>query len=138
MRGARVIDEFLSARFRRFILAGGLAACVNLGSRMVFDQFMPYAAAIALAYCTGMATAYVLTRKYVFNETQRTHSEASLRFVVVNALGFAQTWIVSIGLGDYVFPSLGLTSHAHDLAHLIGVGVPVISSFIAHRYWTFG
>jgi putative flippase GtrA len=138
VRGARVIDEFLSPRFRRFLLAGGLAACVNVGSRMVFDHFMPYAVAIALAYCAGMATAYTLTRKYVFNETQRAHSEASLRFVIVNVLGFAQTWVVSIGLGDYAFPSLGLIAHAHDLAHLIGVGTPVITSFIAHRYWTFG
>jgi putative flippase GtrA len=138
MRSAGLIGEFLTAQFRRFLLAGGLAACVNVGSRMLYNLFMPYTAAIALAFCTGLTTAYFLTRKYVFSDTQRTHSEASFRFAVVNAFGFAQTWIVSIGLGDYILPSLGMTAHAHDLAHVLGVITPVFTSFIAHRRWTFG
>jgi putative flippase GtrA len=138
VRGSRVIGGFLTAQFRRFLLAGGLAACVNVGSRMAFDRFMPYTAAIALAFCLGLTTAYVLTRTFVFTDSQRRHSEASFRFAVVNVLGFAQTWLVSIGLGDYVLPSLGVTSHAHDVAHVIGVATPVFTSFIAHRNWTFG
>lgn len=132
-----MIGQYLTPQFRRFLLTGGLAACVNVGSRMLFDVLLPYTAAITLAYLCGMATAYLLARRFVFTETQRRHRESTVRFAVVNALGFLQTWSVSLVLGNHLLPALGLVTHAHDLAHLIGVGAPVFTSFAAHRYWTF-
>jgi putative flippase GtrA len=104
---------------------------------MVYDRFMPYSAAILVAYLTGMATAYLLARRYVFTDSLRGHGESTFRFAVVNAFGILQTWLVSIALGDHLLPAIGVTSHAHDLAHLVGVATPVFTSFIAHRRWTF-
>lgn len=138
MLGATVIDEFLTPRFRRFLVTGGIAACVNIGTRMLYDRFMPYGAAIVLAYLTGMATAYLLARRYVFADSERKHAQSSFRFAVVNVFGILQTWIVSVGLGDHVLPSLGFTRHAHDIGHLVGVVTPAFTSFVAHRRWTFG
>lgn len=138
MLGASLIDEFLTPQFRRFLITGGIAACVNVGSRMLYDRFMPYSAAIVLAYLSGMFTAYLLARKYVFSDSERRHGESSFRFAIVNVFGVLQTWLVSIALGDHVLPAIGVTAHAHDLAHLAGVAAPVFTSFIAHRRWTFG
>jgi putative flippase GtrA len=132
-----MIGAFLTPQFRRFLLTGGVAAGVNLGSRYLFDRVLPFGAAVVLAYLCGMITAYVLARRYVFTAGQRRHLESSLRFALVNVLGIAQTSIVSIGLADFVFPALGLWWHAHDLAHLAGVAAPVFTSFIAHRHFTF-
>ena len=138
MLGAGVIGEFLTPQFRRFLVTGGIAASINIGSRMLFNMFVPYSAAIVLAYLTGMATAYLLARRFVFTESKRHHVESSFRFAIVNVFGILQTWLVSIALGDHVLPAVGITSHAHDLAHIVGVAAPVFTSFIAHRRWTFG
>lgn len=133
----RLLDELLSPQFRRFLLAGGSAACINLVSRALFERFVPYSLAVLLAYLTGMLTAYVLARRFVFPDSQRTHAEASARFVIVNIFGIAQTWVASIALGEHALPALGFVTHAHAIGHLIGVGVPVFTSFVAHRFWTF-
>jgi putative flippase GtrA len=132
-----VTGDFLTPQFRRFLITGGIAACVNIGSRMIYDLIMPYSLAILFAHLTGMATAYLLARRYVFTESDRQHLEGSFRFAIVNVVGVAQTWLVSMFLADHAFPALGMTSHAHDVAHVIGVGAPVFTSFVAHRYWTF-
>jgi len=128
---------FLTAQFRRFLVTGGIAALVNLGSRYALNRVLPFVAAVVLAYLLGMVTAYVLARKYVFTESQRRHVDSSARFALVNLLGIAQTTIVSVGLADYLFPAIGFEWHAHDLAHLFGVGAPVFVSFVAHQRFTF-
>jgi putative flippase GtrA len=131
-------EEFLSPQFRRFLVTGGIAAGVNLSSRLAFSRVAPVWVAVVLAYLCGMATAYVLARRYVFTENQSRVVDSSLRFALVNLLGIAQTTVVSVVLGDHVFPAFGWIRHAHDIAHPIGVAAPVFVSFIAHRRWTFG
>lgn len=132
-----MIRVFASAQFRKFLVSGGIAAGVNVGSRALYQTMVSFPLAVVLAYLTGMITAYSLARKFVFTESQRSHTEASVRFFVVNLFGIAQTTAVSIGLARYVFPAVGMTFHAEDVAHLVGVATPVFTSFVAHRSWTF-
>jgi putative flippase GtrA len=138
MLGARVIGALLTPQFRRFLVTGGIAAGVNLGSRLLYGLVVPYSEAIVLAYLSGMAVAYLLARRFVFLETERGHAQSSLRFAIVNVFGICQTWVVSMWLGEHLLPVLGVTAHAHDLAHVAGVAAPVFTSFAAHRRWTFG
>jgi putative flippase GtrA len=132
-----MIKLFLSPQFRRFLVTGGLAAGVNLGSRYLLNRVMPFGVAVVLAYLLGMVTAYLLARKYVFTDSQRHHLDSSLRFALVNVVGIAQTTLVSIGLAEHVFPAVNFTWHAHDVAHLAGVVAPVFTSFVAHQRFTF-
>ena len=57
---------FLNAQFATFLLTGGIAACVNIASRWVFERAVSYEAAVALAYLAGMVTAFLLARLFVF------------------------------------------------------------------------
>ena len=59
------------------------------------------------------------------------------RFALVNAAALAQTWIVSVAMTRWVLPSVGITTHAEALGHLVGVLFPVFTSYIAHRKYTF-
>ena len=85
----------------------------------------------------GMTTAFLLARRFVFTASSRTALSSAPRFVVVNLLGLAQTWGVSVALAEHVLPALGLAAFAHGLGHLAGVMVPAFTSYIGHRYWTF-
>ncbi|WP_213297258.1 GtrA family protein [Paraburkholderia sacchari] len=129
---------FASKRFVLFLITGGFAAAVNWGSRILYNVWMPYSAAIVVAYITGMITAFVLAKMFVFTEsTQSTHRSAFF-FTLVNLVAVVQTWAVSIGLAYYVFPKMGMTWHDRDIAHLVGVVVPVFTSYIGHKKFSFG
>ena len=66
-----MIGAFRSRQFLVFLLTGGIAAAVNFGSRILYNQWMGFSAAIVLAYITGMVTAFVLARLFVFRASVR-------------------------------------------------------------------
>jgi putative flippase GtrA len=132
-----VKKTFVSREFLVFLLTGGFAAAVNWGSRIVYNIWMPYSAAIVVAYITGMITAYILARLFVFKQSTQSTSKSVMFFVLVNLVAVLQTWAVSVGLAYYVFPHLGMTWHDRDIAHLVGVAVPVFTSYIGHKKWSF-
>lgn len=124
-------------QFLRFVAVGGFAAAVNVLARWLLDPFMPYSAAIVLAYLVGMVTAFTLSKLYVFEQSGRPAHSEFIRFTLVNLAAVVQVWAVSIGLAEYLFPWLGLDAHRHDIAHVIGVAVPVVTSYLGHKYFSF-
>ncbi|MDR5786622.1 GtrA family protein [Caballeronia sp. LP003] len=128
---------FISKQFLVFLLTGGFAATVNWGSRIVFNFWMPYSAAIVVAYIAGMITAFLLAKIFVFKATTQSTGRAVVFFTLVNLLAVLQTWGVSVGLAYYVFPRVGLTWHDRDIAHLIGVMFPVFTSYVGHKRFSF-
>jgi putative flippase GtrA len=124
-------------RFVLFLLAGGTAALVNVLSRIALNWVMPYEVAIVVAYLVGMTVAYTLNRVFVFEASGRGVHDEYLRFALVNLLAVAQVWIVSVALARFAFPWLGFTWHADTVAHVIGVVVPVATSYLGHKHFTF-
>ena len=124
-------------RFLLFLFAGGTAAAVNVLSRIAFNWVTSYAVAIVVAYLAGMTTAYVLNRAFVFEASGRGMHNEYLRFALINLVAVAQVWIVSVGLARVVFPWFGVTWHADTVAHVIGVAVPIFTSYLGHKHFTF-
>jgi putative flippase GtrA len=132
-----MIRQFFSKQFVLFLLVGGTAAAVNLGSRVVYSLWLGFSWAVIFAYVSGMLTAFLLDRQFVFKKGKHSLRRSALYFVLVNLAGMAQTWGVSMWLAGSLLPSLGLTQNVEALAHLVGVGVPAFTSFLGHRYLTF-
>jgi putative flippase GtrA len=126
-----------SSRFVRFLLTGGFAALVNLGSRHLLNQYMSFGAAVAVAYLFGVVTAYSLARLFVFERSGHAIATEFRRFVVVNIISLAVVWSVSVGLALYLFPHLGFQWHAAAVAHFIGVASPTVIAYFAHKHYTF-
>ena len=124
------------AQFFRFLLAGGVAAAANYGSRFAFSAVLPYAAAIACAYAVGMIVAFTLMRQYVFFAGGRPVAPQVVRFVAINALALLQTLVVSLLLARWLRTTAG-EAQAEAIGHLVGVVVPVFTSFLGHRHATF-
>jgi putative flippase GtrA len=125
-------------RFVKFLFAGGTAAIVNIISRIVINWFIPYEAAIIAAYLCGMTTAYVLNKLFVFRSEDRQVASEYMRFALVNLVAVVQVWCVSVGLARLLFPAIGFTWHAETVAHIIGVASPVYTSYLGHKYFSFG
>lgn len=53
-------------QFLAFVITGGVAAGVNVMSRIGFSTFLRFEYAILAAYAIGMLTAYLLAHRYVF------------------------------------------------------------------------
>jgi putative flippase GtrA len=120
-----------------FLLTGGTAAIVNFGSRILYDQWVSFSSAVILAYITGMVTAFILAKIFVFSESQQSLHRSALFFCIVNALAVTQTWVISMVLAYYFLPYLGMTMYVQELAHLVGIIVPVFTSYLGHKHWSF-
>jgi gtrA family protein len=132
-----MIGAFRSRQFLVFLLTGGIAAAVNFGSRILYNQWMGFSAAIVLAYITGMVTAFVLARLFVFRDSQRALHHSALYFVLVNGVAVLQTWAISLLLADWLLPALGVHQYVHELAHAAGVVVPMFTSYLGHKHLSF-
>ena len=126
-----------SRQFLVFLATGGIAAAVNFGSRLLYDDVMSFGWAVALAYLTGMATAFVLARIFVFGRGRQSTSQSALWFAAVNGVALVQTWVVTLLLARWLLPGLGLERHVDELAHAVGIVVPVLTSYWGHKHLSF-
>lgn len=132
-----MICQFASRQFVGFLITGGLAAAVNFGSRIVYNLWVDFSLAVVLAYLTGMVTAFVLARLFVFNQSTQPLRKSAVLFVAVNGVAVVQTWAISMLLAFYVLPEIGVEQFVSEIAHAIGVAVPVFTSYLGHKYWSF-
>jgi putative flippase GtrA len=130
-------SAFLSKEFLLFLLTGGFAAAINWGSRIIYSLWMPFSAAIVVAYLTGMTTAYILAKLFVFKESRQSAGRSIFFFTAVNVIAVLQTLIVSLVLANHVFPTIGVVQHAPEIAHMFGVAIPVFTSYIGHKRLSF-
>ena len=84
-----MIGDFASKQFLIFLLTGGTAAAVNFGSRILYNLAVGYSSAIILAYLTGMVTAFVLAKLFVFRRSTQSLQRSALIFCLVNVLVIA-------------------------------------------------
>lgn len=132
-----MIQHFMSRQFLAFLLTGGVAAAVNFSARILYDLWLSFSAAVVLAYLTGMVTAFVLARLFVFRESSQSTGRSAGFFILVNLLAVLQTWLISLGMLHYVLPALEVTRFAPELAHAVGVVAPVFTSYLGHKRWSF-
>lgn len=123
--------------FVRFVACGGLAAGVNWASRFGWSALLPFAAATVAAYGTGMVTAFLLFRRFVFPDGARPVDAQVRGFVMVNIAGL----LITVGLANLllylVLPAIGWTWEREAVAHGLAIPAPILSSWFGHRHLTF-
>ena len=127
---------FSSRQFMLFLISGGIAASVNFSSRILYSLWLDFSAAVILAYMTGMVVAFILFKVYVFKSSQLSTRNSSF-FVLVNLVAVIQTWVISMVLAYYLLPSIGITRYIREISHAVGIIVPVFTSYIGHKRWSF-
>jgi putative flippase GtrA len=127
----------LSTQFSKFVLAGGVAAAANFSSRFVFSQYLAYIPAIALAFFVGMATGFLLMKKYIFTESKHGAAKQICLYLLVNLAGLALTVVVSISVAELASNVVTTTGIDEAIGHFAGVVSPIFLSFYAHKKLTF-
>jgi putative flippase GtrA len=131
-----MISHFRSRQFLGFVVTGGLAACVNLGSRFVYNHWLDFSTSVVLAYLTGMVTGFFLVRSFVFTQSTTSMQRSAFFFVLINGVAVLQTWAVSMIL-YHLLPLVGIHRFVPELAHAVGVAVPVFTSYLGHKKFSF-
>ena len=132
-----MIRHFFSRQFATFLLTGGIAALVNFGSRIFYNHWLSYSSAVIAAYVSGMITAFVLARVFVFRASRNDLRRSALIFTAVNVVAAAQTWLISMFLAYHALPWAGVTHFVPEIAHAAGVIFPVFTSYLGHKFWSF-
>ena len=129
-------------QFIRFLFTGGIAATANFGSRFIYSLIVDFRIAVVLAFFTGLGTAYILNKLYVFTSSSNPVTHELSWFFLVNMFGLAQTWGLSIYLAEYLLPgkidpSTASQETIEAVSHFAGILLPVFTSFVGHKYLTF-
>ncbi|MEZ5539457.1 MAG: GtrA family protein [Pseudomonadales bacterium] len=133
----KIVEDFLTLQFIKFFFSALAAAAVNFLVRLVLDPYVGYSYAIVIAYVVGTIFAFFLYQRKVFGDGIRPLWQETFLYVFVTLAAMAQTLIISIVLADHFFPAINLLWYPKELAHVIGMGVPMFSSFLGHKYLTF-
>jgi len=132
-----MIKNLISNKFLIFLITGGIAALINFGSRVIYNIFVNFSYAVILAYLTGMVTAFILVKKYVFNKSIQKLHKSIMFFSLVNLVALAQTWLISMSLAYYLLPHFGIVDYVLEISHAVGIAVPVFTSYLGHKYFSF-
>ncbi len=132
-----MIKHFASKQFVAFLCTGGVAALVNFLSRIIYSEWFSFSAAIIIAYVTGMITAFILAKIFVFKKATQTFQRSIFFFCLVNLASIAQTLIISLILANYLLPFFHVIHFKLEIAHAAGVVVPALTSYIGHKRWSF-
>lgn len=126
-----------SSGFFLFVLIGGLSSVVNLVARILINRTASYEVAIVLAFPIALITAFLLNRALVFRSSGRAWGGEFLRFLLVNLAALVQVFVVSVVLARLIFPAIGFQSHSDTIAHGIGLLSPILTSYWAHKHFSF-
>lgn len=127
----------VTKQFSYFLMSGGVAAGLNWGSRFLFSEFVRFEVAVVLAFLVGLLSGFILMRVFVFDGIGKPVASQVGWYVIVNLFALLQTLAISVVLARWVLPSIGIVNGGEALAHLVGVLVPVVTSYFGHKLLTF-
>ena len=92
---------------------------------------------IILAFPVALATAFILNRIFVFKGGTGNVSGQFVKFLIVNLIALVQIFLVAQLFAYYILPAIGWSWQVETVAHGIGLVSPLLTSYWAHKFWTF-
>jgi putative flippase GtrA len=127
----------MSLQFSFFLISGAFASLLNWSSRFLFSQFFDFQTSIVLAFLVGLLSGFILMRLFVFKESQNSIQSQALRYFTINMLALAQTFTISILMLNILQMYIEGKAIAEAISHAMGIVVPVFTSYLGHKYFTF-
>ena len=124
-------------QFILFIITGGTSAIINILSRIILSNFFRFEIAILISYGIGMITAFLLAKRFVFLNSNKSIKKSFPAFALVNLLSVLQTFFVSIFIKNWLINIFNNLSFIELISHSFGLGILVFTSFYGHKYITF-
>jgi len=127
----------VTKEFSLFVLAGSIAALINIISRIILTIFLDFEISVFISYLLAMITSFLLQRKYVFKSTKKSYKKSFSGFLLVHFVTLLQVWIVSFLLKFWLINFISSVTIVEFIAHVFGLGIPAFTSYFGHKYITF-
>lgn len=76
-------------------------------------------------------------RLFVFKDTKNPMKLQVIRYLIINFLALAQTLLVSVLFLNLITRVLESKDASEAIAHALGIAVPVFTSYLGHKHFTF-
>ena len=129
-----------ASQFARFVAANMVAAIANIATRLASGFLLIDPLAVLAGFCAGLSASYLLCRKFVFQPTNKPRISELAKFTAINLAGLGITYGTYRQMLLILHESARLDTNlptTRTFAHAIGVGAPVLLSFIAQKTFTF-
>ena len=136
--GSILKNTNIKKEFPLFILAGSIAALINVISRIILTIFLNFEISVFISYLIAMVSSFLLQRKYVFKSTKKSYKRSFAAFSLVNVFALIQVWSVSLLIKFWLINFIASVPLVEFIAHCFGVGIPAFTSYYGHKYITFG
>ena len=124
-------------QFILFIITGGTSAIINIFSRIILSNFFRFEIAILISYGIGMLIAFILAKRFVFLNSNKSIKKSFPAFALVNLISVLQTFFVSILMKNWLIIFFDNLLFIELISHTCGLGILVFTSFYGHKYITF-
>lgn len=132
----KIFSILFKLQFIRFLLASGTSAVLNMLFRFLFNFIFSFFISLLLASIISMTYAFIVNKKYTFDNKDKNLKAQYVRYIIVTLLGMAILLGVSTGLYDYVFPAIEMDFFPAEIAQLIGLASMTVTYFL-HKYISF-
>jgi putative flippase GtrA len=120
-----------------FVCIGAFSSLVNLVARILFGYYLSYEVSIIAAFPVALTTAFILNRIFVFKGRTGNVYGQFFKFLIVNVITLFQIFLVTQLFAYYILPLIGWYWQVETVAHAIGLVSPLLTSYWAHKFWTF-
>jgi putative flippase GtrA len=127
----------MSLQFSYFLLTGAFASLMNWSSRLLLSQYFNFQISIVIAFFIGLFSGFILMRLFVFKKSQNPIKTQIIIYFTINMLALVQTFLVSIVMLNFFGRFIEGKNISEAIAHAIGIIVPVFTSYLGHKYYTF-
>lgn len=132
-----MIRHFLSAQFLRFLFVGATAALLNWLARYWLSSWLTFPVAVAFAYLVGIAVAFELNRRFVFQTSSRPMIKQVRDFILVNVAFFPVVWFAAL-LFKSLLQHSGVSVFIDGIAHGLAIALPMLMTFLIYKFMAFG
>ncbi len=132
-----MLKHFLTKQFLKFLLVGTTAAFANWVSRIIFSFWLNFSLAVLAAYLVGMASAFLLNKKFVFPNSSRPIQKQIRDFGLMNLVNLPLVWFSSIKIKE-LLQAAGMILYSEELAHFLALSIPTVISFLICKFLAFG
>ncbi len=132
-----MIRHFLSAQFLRFLFVGATAALLNWLARYWLSSWLTFPVAVAFAYLVGIAVAFELNRRFVFQTSSRPMIKQVRDFILVNVAFFPVVWFAAL-LFKSLLQHSGVSVFVDGIAHGLAIALPMLMTFLIYKFIAFG